>query len=74
MLYREFLEILPINNIHRFDDVNDWLDAYSSYYPNDDERQEIYKQEGYMEDERTRYDTKIKGSFYERTRTCQTKR
>jgi hypothetical protein len=51
MLHNSFLQRLPINNIDKYDDINEWFDMYSSYYPNEDERQEIYTQEGYIENE-----------------------
>ena len=34
---------LPINNFHRFADYEDWLDFYSSFYPPEEEREEIYR-------------------------------
>ena len=45
MDYQEFLLTLPINNLHHFDDPNDWLDAYSHHYPTEDQRIEIYETE-----------------------------
>jgi len=47
MDYIEFVKTLPINNFHRFDDPDDWLDVYSNFYPTDQEREEIY----WLEDE-----------------------
>jgi hypothetical protein len=51
MDYNEFYKTLPINNFHRFDDPDDWLDAYSHFYPTDQEREEIYR----LEDEIASY-------------------
>jgi hypothetical protein len=48
MDYREVIRTLPINNFHRFDDPFDWLDAYSHYYPTDEEREEIYRLEDWI--------------------------
>ena len=45
MDYQEFISTLPINNFHRFDDPDDWLDLYSHHYPTDQEREEIYELE-----------------------------
>ena len=40
-----FLNTLPINNFYRFNDIKEWEDAYSYYYPNEKERLEIYERE-----------------------------
>ena len=48
MDYKEVIRTLPINNFHRFDDPVDWLDAYSHYYPTDEEREEIYRLEDWI--------------------------
>jgi hypothetical protein len=42
---QQFIKTLPINNFYRFIDIKDWEDTYSYYYPNANERQEIYERE-----------------------------
>jgi hypothetical protein len=48
MDYREVIRTLPINNFHRFNDPDDWLDIYSHHYPTDQEREEIYRLEDWI--------------------------
>ena len=48
MDYQEFINTLPINNLHKFDDPKDWLYAYSHHYPTDQEREEIYRLEDWV--------------------------
>ena len=48
MDYNEFYKTLPINNLHKFDNPKDWLDAYSYHYPTDQEREEIYRLEDWI--------------------------
>ena len=43
MTYKDFLSNLPINNFHRFDNYEDWWERYSSFYPTEEEREEIYR-------------------------------
>lgn len=43
MTYQEFLSKLPINNFHRFDSYEDWSDFYSTFYPTENEQEEIYR-------------------------------
>ena len=47
MDYKMFLMTLPINNFHRFDDPDEWLDVYSHFYPTEEQRIEIYRLEDY---------------------------
>ena len=48
MDYQEFINTLPINNLHKFDDPKGWLDIYSHHYPTEDQREEIYKLEDWI--------------------------
>jgi hypothetical protein len=48
MDYQEFINTLPINNLHKFDDPKDWLDIYSHHYPTEDQREEIYRLEDWI--------------------------
>jgi hypothetical protein len=41
MTYRDFIIKLPINNFHRFDSYEEWLDFYSRHDPTEDEQEEI---------------------------------
>jgi len=43
MTYQDFLSNLPINNFHRFATYEDWWERYSSFYPTEEEREEIYR-------------------------------
>jgi|TARA_B100001964_G_scaffold165911_1_gene182204 hypothetical protein len=45
MDFTTVITLLPINNFHRFDDPDDFLDTYSHYYPTDQEQEEIYRLE-----------------------------
>ena len=45
MKYQDFINTLPSNNLHRFDDINLFLETYSFLYPTDDEREQIYRLE-----------------------------
>ena len=38
---------LPINNFHRFADYEEWWDFYSSFYPTEEERKDIYRLDDY---------------------------
>ena len=42
MDFTTVITLLPINNFYRFDDPEEWLDAYSHFYPTEQEREEIY--------------------------------
>ncbi len=47
MDFTGFIRFLPINNFYRFDDPEEWLDAYSHFYPTEQEQEDIY----WLEDE-----------------------
>ena len=51
MDYQEFITNLPSNQIHRFDEIADFLDVYSHQYPTEQEREDIYR----LEDEISSY-------------------
>jgi hypothetical protein len=42
MTEQQFLNTLPINNFHRFDDISDWEDVYSHHYKDNYKKTEIY--------------------------------
>jgi hypothetical protein len=48
MDYQDFIATLPSNQIHRFDNIADFLDVYSHHYPTDDEREQIYRLEDWI--------------------------
>ena len=48
MDYQDFIATLPSNQIHRFDNIADFLDVYSHRYPTDDEREQIYRLEDWI--------------------------
>ena len=43
MTSQDFITNLPINNFHTFADYEEWLDFYSSFYPTEDQQEEIYR-------------------------------
>jgi hypothetical protein len=43
MTYQDFISNLPINNFHRFADYEEWSDFYSSFYPTEKDRKDIYR-------------------------------
>jgi len=45
MEYQDFIDTLPSNNLHRFDDINLFLHIYSHFYPTEEEREESYRAE-----------------------------
>ena len=45
MEYQDFINTLPSNNFHRFDDINLFLETYSFLYPTESERADIYRLE-----------------------------
>ena len=45
MDFTTVITLLPINNFYRFDDPEEWLDAYSHFYPTEQEQEEIYRLE-----------------------------
>ena len=45
MEHQDFINTLPSNNFHRFDDINLFLYIHSSLYPKEPEREEIYRLE-----------------------------
>ena len=48
MDYQDFITNLPSNQIHRFDEIAVFLDAYSHHYPTDQEQEEIYRLEDWI--------------------------
>ena len=48
MNYQDFIATLPSNQIHRFDNIADFLDVYFHHYPTDDEREQIYRLEDWI--------------------------
>jgi hypothetical protein len=48
MDYQKSINTLPTNNLHKFDDLKDWLYTYSHHYPTDQEREEIYRLEDWI--------------------------
>ena len=48
MDYQDFIATLPSNQIHRFDNIADFLNVYSHHYPTDDEREQIYRLEDWI--------------------------
>jgi len=45
MEHKDFIDRLPSNNFHRFDEIADFLDTYSHHYPTEEEREEFYREE-----------------------------
>ena len=48
MTSQDFITNLPINNFHRFATYEDWWERYSSFYPTEEEREEIYRLEDWV--------------------------
>ena len=48
MEYRDFINTLPSNNFHRFDDINPFLETYSFFYPTEESQEEIYRLEDWI--------------------------
>ena len=48
MEYQDFINALPTNNFHKFDDINLFLETYSFFYPTEESQEEIYRLEDWI--------------------------
>ena len=48
MEYQDFINTLPSNNFHKFDDINLFLETYSFFYPTEESQEEIYRLEDWI--------------------------